>query len=85
MSKSSRLLKKDRGIAGASVSGGRAHGATDAIGLRAETDRVHVNEFHATLLHLMGMDHRKLVYEHHGLEEKLTGPGEVEIAEGLLK
>ena len=45
----------------------------------------HVNEFHATLLHLMGMDHRKLVYEHHGLEEKLTGPGEVEIAEGLLK
>ena len=71
-------------IAGASVNGGRAYGATDAIGLRAETDRVHVNEFHATLLHLMGMNHRKLVYSHNGLDERLTGPAEVDVVKGLL-
>lgn len=71
-------------IAGASVTGGRAYGATDDIGLRAETDRVHVNEFHATLLHLLGMDHRKLVYSHNGLDERLTGPAEVNVVEGLL-
>ena len=43
-----------------------------------------LNEFHATLLHLMGMDHRKLTFEHNGLEERLTGPSEVSVVEGLL-
>jgi hypothetical protein len=71
-------------IAGAGVRGGRAHGATDAIGLRAETDRVHVHQFHATLLHLMGLDHRRLSYAHNGLEERLTGPAEVEIVHELV-
>ena len=71
-------------IAGAGVSGGRSYGATDSIGLRAETDKVHVNEFHATLMHLMGMDHRRLTFEHNGLEERLTGPSEVKVVEGLL-
>ena len=71
-------------IAGAGTRGGRAYGSTDAIGLRAETDRVHVNEFHATLLHLMGLDHRRLTYSHNGLDERLTGPSEVNVVEGLL-
>lgn len=71
-------------IAGAGTRGGRAYGSTDAIGLRAETDRVHVNEFHATLLHLMGLDHRRLTYSHNGLDERLTGPSEVNIVEDLL-
>ena len=71
-------------IAGAGVRGGRSYGATDAIGLRAEQDEVHVNQFHATLMHLMGMDHRKLTFEHNGLEERLTGPSEVSVVEGLL-
>ncbi|MEL6110062.1 MAG: DUF1501 domain-containing protein [Planctomycetota bacterium] len=71
-------------IAGAGVRGGRAYGATDPIGLRAETDRVHVNQFHATLLHLMGLDHKRLTYEHNGLEERLTGPSEVDLVEGLI-
>ena len=44
-----------------------------------------MNEFHATLLHLMGMDHRKLVYSHNGLDERLTGPAEVDVVKGLLK
>ena len=71
-------------IAGASTRGGRAYGATDAIGLRAESNRVHVNEFHATLLHLMGMDHRKLTYAHNGLDERLTGPAEVDVVKDLV-
>ena len=71
-------------IAGAGVTGGRAYGATDEIGLRAAEDRVHVNEFHATLLHLMGLDHRDLTYYHNGLDERLTGPAEVDLVEGLL-
>lgn len=71
-------------IAGARTRGGRAYGATDAIGLRAETDRVHVSQFHATLLHLMGMDHRLLTYSHNGLDERLTGPSEVDLVQGLV-
>ncbi|MCG8651701.1 MAG: DUF1501 domain-containing protein [Pirellulales bacterium] len=71
-------------IAGAGVSGGRAYGSTDPIGLRAAEDRVHVNEFHATLLHLLGLDHRELTYFHNGLDERLTGPQEVHVVEGLL-
>lgn len=71
-------------LAGAGVTGGRAYGATDPLGLRAEHDRVHIHQFHATLLHLMGLDHRQLTYEHHGLEERLTGPTEVDVVEGLL-
>jgi uncharacterized protein (DUF1501 family) len=71
-------------IAGAGTRGGRAYGATDAIGLRAESDRVHVNQFHATLLHLMGLDHRQLTFSKNGLDERLTGPAEVDIVEDLV-
>ena len=71
-------------IAGAGIEGGRAYGATDPVGLRAETDRVHVNEFHATLLHYMGLNHRKLTFSHNGLDERLTGPSEVDVVEGLI-
>lgn len=71
-------------IAGASTRGGRVYGETDAIGLRAAENRVHVNEFHATLLHLMGLDHRKLTYNHNGLDERLTGPSEIHVVEDLV-
>lgn len=71
-------------IAGAGIQGGRAYGSTDEVGLRAAEDKVHVNEFHATLLYLMGLDHRDLTYFHNGLDERLTGPSEVDVVEGLL-
>lgn len=71
-------------LAGAGIRGGRAYGATDPIGLRAEEDRVHVNEFHATLLELMGLDHRDLTYTHNGLDERLTGPTEVDVVWDLI-
>jgi hypothetical protein len=60
-------------IAGAGVKGGQAIGATDEFGFRAVEDRCHVSDLHATILHLMGVDHRRLTYPHQGLEQRLTG------------
>ena len=71
-------------LAGAGVQGGRAIGATDDIGLRAAVDKVPVKNFHATILHLMGMDHNKLTYYHNGLEKRLTGPSDAEIVEEVI-
>ena len=59
-------------LAGGGVRGGQAVGATDEFGLRAVTDRVSVNDFHATILHLLGLDHEKLTYLHNGRDERLT-------------
>ena len=59
-------------LAGAGVKGGTVHGATDAVGLRAEVDRVHVHDLHATILHLMGLDHTRLTFPHNGRDERLT-------------
>src|SRR5262249_14634454 len=53
-------------LAGAGIKGGTIHGATDAVGLRAEVDRVHVHDLHATILHLMGIDHTRLTFPHNG-------------------
>jgi Protein of unknown function (DUF1501) len=59
-------------LAGGGVKGGQAIGATDEVGLNAIDTRISVNDFHATLLHLLGMDHEKLVYPHLGKDERLT-------------
>lgn len=71
-------------LAGAGVRRGLAYGATDAIGLRAAEDTVHVRDFHATLLHLLGIDHHRLAYFHKGLDQRLTGPDEAHVVEGIL-
>jgi len=60
-------------IAGAGVKGGQAIGATDELGFKAVEDRVHVSDLHATILHLMGIDHKRLGYLHQGLNQRLTG------------
>jgi hypothetical protein len=60
-------------LAGAGVRGGQAIGATDEIGFAAVEDRFHVRDLHATILHLMGLDHRLLTYFHQGLDQRLTG------------
>ena len=54
------------------VKRGYVHGATDEIGHKAVEGRVSVHDFHATLLHQLGMNFRDLTYERHGLEERLT-------------
>jgi hypothetical protein len=59
-------------MAGAGVKGGQVIGSTDAVGLRAETEKAHVHDIHATILHLLGFDHEQLTYRHNGRDERLT-------------
>ena len=59
-------------LAGGGVQGGFAYGATDPIGLRATENPVHVHDLHATILHLLGIDHERLTYFHSGRDFRLT-------------
>jgi uncharacterized protein (DUF1501 family) len=59
-------------LAGGGVKGGMAYGATDEFGFKAEVDRVHVNDLHATILHLLGIDHTRLTYRYSGRDYRLT-------------
>ena len=59
-------------MAGGGVTGGRTIGSTDEIGLHAVEDRLHVHDLHATILHLLGLDHEKLTYFHKGRPERAT-------------
>lgn len=59
-------------MAGAGVKRGYVHGTTDEIGFKAEDNKVSVHDFHATILNQLGMNHRDLVFERHGLKERLT-------------
>ena len=60
-------------LTGAGVKPGMAHGATDEVGMRAVEKPVHVHEFHATIEHLMDLDHQRLSARHAGLDVRLTG------------
>jgi uncharacterized protein (DUF1501 family) len=62
-------------LAGGGVKGGKAIGATDEFGFRAVEDKVHVHDLHATMLSLLGLDHRKLTYLFEGRERRLTDIG----------
>src|SRR5437667_2703449 len=59
-------------LAGGGVKGGQAIGSTDEFGLNAATDRISVHDFHATLLHLLGLDHERLTFLHNARDERLT-------------
>jgi uncharacterized protein (DUF1501 family) len=59
-------------MAGAGVKGGQVIGATDAVGLRAEEEKTHVHDIHATILHLLGLDHTRLTFRHNSRNERLT-------------
>ena len=59
-------------LAGGGVKRGYSHGATDEIGHHAVTDKVHMHDLHATVLHLLGLDHEKLTYRFAGRDFRLT-------------
>jgi hypothetical protein len=59
-------------LAGAGVKAGHIHGSTDEYGIAVAENRVHVHDFHATLLHLLGLDHEKLTFRHAGRDYRLT-------------
>jgi uncharacterized protein (DUF1501 family) len=72
-------------LAGGGVKGGRVIGSTDEFGLRAVEDPVHVHDLHATILRLLGLDHRKLTFLFQGRPQRLTDVGgEREFTERLL-
>ncbi len=62
-------------LAGAGVRGGMNYGATDEFGFEAVQDKVHLHDLHATILHMMGLDHELLTYFHQGRDESLTDVG----------
>ncbi len=59
-------------LAGAGVKKGHSYGATDSFGWKAEKDIATVYDFHATILHLLGLNHKRLTYYHNGFERRLT-------------
>jgi hypothetical protein len=59
-------------LAGGGVKGGMTYGETDEFGFKATTDKVHVHDLHATMLHLLGLDHERLTFRHAGRDFRLT-------------
>jgi uncharacterized protein (DUF1501 family) len=59
-------------LAGGGVRGGHVHGATDETGFQAVENKVHVHDLHATILHLLGLDHTRLTYRYAGRDFRLT-------------
>jgi uncharacterized protein (DUF1501 family) len=71
-------------LAGGGVKGGQAVGETDDFGYRAVKDRTAVADLHATMLHQLGLDHKKLTYRHNGRDERLTDVAEAKIIKAIL-
>jgi hypothetical protein len=71
-------------MAGGGVRAGHIHGATDEFGYAAVEDRVSVPDLHATILHLLGTDHRELTFPRNGLDERLTGVYEPRIVKEIV-
>ena len=71
-------------MAGGGVKGGIGHGATDELGYNAEKDVVHVRDLHATMLHLLGIDHERFTVKHQGLDTKLTGVEKARVVKEVI-
>ncbi|MFP6907161.1 MAG: DUF1501 domain-containing protein [Verrucomicrobiota bacterium] len=71
-------------MAGGGVRGGTTYGATDDFGYNAVDRKVHVRDFHATMLHLLGIDHSRFTYKFQGLDFRLTGVEEAHVIRDLF-
>jgi hypothetical protein len=71
-------------LAGGGVKAGHTHGATDEFSFNAEVDPVHIRDLHATVLHLLGIDHERLSFRAQGLDFRLTGVEESRVVRGIL-
>ncbi|MDB6026677.1 MAG: hypothetical protein JWM68_2900, partial [Verrucomicrobiales bacterium] len=71
-------------MAGGGVKGGTVYGETDDFSYNVVKDPVHISEINATILHCMGIDHRKLTYKFQGLDQRLTGVEERNVVKGIL-
>src|SRR5207237_4954011 len=70
-------------MAGAGLKRGSAYGSSDEVGYNVGEDPVSVYDFHATVLHLLGLDHTRLTYYHNGIQRRLTDV-HGEVVQGLL-
>ncbi len=71
-------------LAGGGIQGGQVYGATDDFGYRATVDRCSVADLHATMLHLLGLDYKRLAFPRHGRDERLTDVYEPKLLQPLL-
>ncbi|MEM7698015.1 MAG: DUF1501 domain-containing protein [Verrucomicrobiota bacterium] len=71
-------------MAGAGVKAGTTYGETDSIGYGAASDPVKLHDFHATMLHLLGFDHKRLAVNFQGLQQRLTGVHPAHVVQGVL-
>jgi uncharacterized protein (DUF1501 family) len=71
-------------FAGGGFKPGFSYGATDELGYKAVENRVSVHDIHATLLHLLGIDHNRFTYKFQGLDSKLTGVEPASVVKDLL-
>ncbi len=71
-------------LAGAGIKKGTVYGETDDFSYNVVEDPVHIRDLHATMLHLMGIDHARLTYKFQGLDARLTGTEESRVVEEIL-
>ena len=71
-------------LAGGGIKGGIVHGATDELGYTAVEDVVHVHDLHATMLHLLGIDHDAFSVKFQGLDARLTGVEGAKVIKDIL-
>ena len=71
-------------MAGGGVKGGIGHGSTDELGYNAQKDVVHVRDLHATMLHLLGIDHERFSVKHQGLDTRLTGVEKARVVKEVI-
>ena len=69
---------------GGGIKGGTTYGATDEFGYNAVENKVHVRDFHATMLHMLGIDHERFSYQFQGLDFRLTGVEEAHVIRDIL-
>jgi uncharacterized protein (DUF1501 family) len=71
-------------MAGGGIKGGQVYGETDDFAWHVARDPVSMHDFHATILHLFGLDHNKLSYRFQGLDFRLTGVNPAKVVKGLV-
>jgi arylsulfatase A-like enzyme len=71
-------------LAGGGIKGGTSHGATDELGYNSVDNVVHVRDLHATILHLLGIDHMRFSVKHQGLDMRLTGVEPARVVSEIL-
>ncbi len=72
------------GVAGGGIKGGVSYGATDDYGYNIAENKVHIRDFHATLLHCLGIDHERFTYRYQGLDAKLTSVEPARVVKDVL-